>query len=195
MMDKPHTKHEASKGKYNGHIEKGNKREKESWQKQADRTTQGRVKARQGQMGCHTKRTNWRRQSRRNGKYETTMDALNPHLWCINHIGKEASSTSFMASRYNTRAQKQLVYSRKENREREIAARMNRVRSQSSLKPFKLSKCSKTPLWHHQSSQNQARQLDQPGFRLGHEDHWKKTSSNHRRSLILTKSHHQRKSQ
>jgi hypothetical protein len=39
MRDKPHMKHEASKGNDNNHIEKGNKREKESRQKQADRTT------------------------------------------------------------------------------------------------------------------------------------------------------------
>jgi hypothetical protein len=112
-------KHEVSKGKDNGHIKKGNKREKESRRKQADRTTQGRIKARQGSMGHHIKRANWRRQSRRNGKYETTADALNPQLWCINRIMEEASSTRFMTSPYNTRAQKQLVYLRKKNRERE----------------------------------------------------------------------------
>jgi hypothetical protein len=48
MMDKMDTKHEANKREDNDHIKKGNKREKESRQKQADRTTQSRVKARQG---------------------------------------------------------------------------------------------------------------------------------------------------
>ena len=42
----------------------------------------------------------------------------------------------FMTSPYNTRAQKQLVYSWKENRKRAKAARTNRVKPQSSLKPF-----------------------------------------------------------
>jgi hypothetical protein len=45
---------------------------------------------------------------------------------------EEASSISFMTSPYNMRAQKQLVYSRKENRERATTARMNRARPQSS---------------------------------------------------------------
>jgi hypothetical protein len=53
---------------------------------------------------------------------------------------EEASSTSFMTSPYNTRARKQLVYSRKENRERATTARTNRVRPQSSPKSFKLNK-------------------------------------------------------
>jgi hypothetical protein len=78
---------------------------------------------------------------KRNGKYETTTDALNPQLWCIKHIMKEASLTSFMTSPYNTRAWEKLVYSRKENRERVIAARTNRARLQSSQKLFKINKC------------------------------------------------------
>jgi hypothetical protein len=53
---------------------------------------------------------------------------------------EEASSTSFMASPYNTQAREKLVYSRKENRERVIASRTNRVRPQSSLKLFGLNK-------------------------------------------------------
>jgi hypothetical protein len=55
---------------------------------------------------------------------------------------EEASSISFMTSPYNTRAWKQLVYSRKENRERETTARTNKARPQSSPQSFKLSKCS-----------------------------------------------------
>jgi len=39
MRDKLHTKHEANKGNNSNHIKKGNKRENESQQKQADRTT------------------------------------------------------------------------------------------------------------------------------------------------------------
>jgi hypothetical protein len=121
---------------------KGNKWEKESRQKQYDRTTLGGIKARQGPMGHHIKHANWRWKRKRNGKYETTTDALNPQLWCIKCIMEEASSTSFMTSPYNTRAWEQLVYSRKENRERVIEARMNRARPQSSPKLFKLNKCS-----------------------------------------------------
>jgi hypothetical protein len=103
----PHTiqKHEVSKGKDNGHIKKGNKREKESRRKKADRTAQGKIKSQQGLMGHHIKRANWIWKSKCNGKYKTTTNPLNPHLWCINHIMGEESSTSFMTSPYNTRAQ------------------------------------------------------------------------------------------
>jgi hypothetical protein len=110
----------------------------ESRQKQDDMTTLAGIKARQGPMGHHIKRTNWSQKRKRNGKYETTADALNPQLWCIKRIMKEASSTSFMTSPYNTRAREKLVYSRKENRERVIAARTNRERLQSSQKLFKI---------------------------------------------------------
>jgi hypothetical protein len=55
---------------------------------------------------------------------------------------EEASSTSFMTSPYNSRAQKQLFYLQKENRERATAARTNRVKPQSAPKPCKLNKCS-----------------------------------------------------
>jgi hypothetical protein len=47
------------------------------------------------------------------------------------------SSTRFMASPYNTRAQQQLVYSRTENGKREIAARTNRAKLKNAPKPFK----------------------------------------------------------
>jgi hypothetical protein len=119
-------KHEFSKGKDNGYIPKKNKREMKSRQKQYDRTTLSEIKARQGLMEHHIKHANWKWKSKRNGKYKTTADALNPQLWCINRIMEEASSTSFMTSPYNTRAQKQLVYSQKENRERATTARTNR---------------------------------------------------------------------
>jgi hypothetical protein len=56
---------------------------------------------------------------------------------------EEASLTSFMTSPYNTRAQKQLLYSRKENRKSAIVARMNKVKPQISLNPFELNKCLK----------------------------------------------------
>jgi hypothetical protein len=92
-------------------------------------------------MGHHINRANWRWKRKHNGKYETTVDTLNPQLWCIKHIMEEASSTSFMTSPYNTRAWEQLVYSRKENRERVIAANStHRVRLQSSQKFFELNK-------------------------------------------------------
>jgi hypothetical protein len=123
-------------------MPKKNEREMKSRQKQDDRTTLSGIKARQGLMEHHIKHANWIWKSKRNGKYETVADALNPQLWCINHIMEEASSISFMTSPYNTRAWKQLVYSRKENRERETTTRTNRARPQSSPQSFKLSKCS-----------------------------------------------------
>jgi hypothetical protein len=69
-------------------------------------------------MGHHIKCANWRQKRKHNGKYKTTTDALNPKLWCIKFIMEEASSTSFMTSPYNTREREQLVYSQKENIER-----------------------------------------------------------------------------
>jgi hypothetical protein len=129
MMEKLHTKHETSERKDNDHRGKGKKREKESQHKKTDRTTWGRIKARKGWMGCRTKRANWRWQSSHKGRYETTADALNPHLWCINLTRKEASSTSFMEHPYSTRAQKQLVYSQKKHKEREIVAQTHKARS------------------------------------------------------------------
>jgi hypothetical protein len=53
---------------------------------------------------------------------------------------EEASSTSFVTNPYNTQRREKLVYLRKENRERVIAAKTNRARPQSSQKLFKLSK-------------------------------------------------------
>jgi hypothetical protein len=113
-----------------------------SWQKQYDRTTLRGIKERQGLREHHIKCTNWRWERKHNGKYETSTNALNPQLWCINHIMEEASLTRFMTSPYNTRAHEQLVYSRKENRERYIATRMNRERPQISPKSFEPRKCS-----------------------------------------------------
>jgi hypothetical protein len=46
---------------------KGNKREKESRQKQDDMTTLGGIKGRQEPMGHHINRANWRWQSKSNG--------------------------------------------------------------------------------------------------------------------------------
>jgi hypothetical protein len=145
QRSKGHTKLETRIRQRQGQrlYTKGNKREKESRQKQYDKTTLGRIKGRQGPMGQHINRANWRRQSKSNGKYETVGDALNPQLWCIKPIMEEESSTSFMGSRYNTRAWEQLVYSRKENRQRVIAARTHRARLQRLQKLFELRKCLK----------------------------------------------------
>jgi hypothetical protein len=82
-------------------MPKTNKRETKSQQKQDDRTTLSRIKARQGLMERHIKHTNWKGKEKRNGKYETAANELNPQLWCINHILEEASSIRFMTIPYN----------------------------------------------------------------------------------------------
>jgi hypothetical protein len=58
-------------------------------------------------MGHRINRAKWRRKNKNNGKYEIEGDALNLQLWCIKPIMEEASSRSFMESRYNTRAREQ----------------------------------------------------------------------------------------
>jgi hypothetical protein len=70
--------------------------------KQDDRTTLRGIKAQQGLMEHHIKHANSKQKIKRNGKYETVIDALNPQLWSINCIMEEASSISFMTSPYNT---------------------------------------------------------------------------------------------
>jgi hypothetical protein len=70
VTDKTHTKHETSEGKYNGHIGKGNKWERESQQGKDGwdvainaLNAMGwdvALNARKGRMGCRTKRANWR---------------------------------------------------------------------------------------------------------------------------------------
>jgi hypothetical protein len=89
-------------------------------QKKDDRTTQSRIKARQGLMERHMKHANWKWPEKRNGKYKTIAHELNPQLLCINQIMEEASSISSRTSPYNMRAWKQLFYSGKKKTEREI---------------------------------------------------------------------------
>jgi hypothetical protein len=59
-------------------MPKTNKRETKSWQKQDDRTTLSGINARQGLMERHIKHANWKWKEKRNGKYETVANALNP---------------------------------------------------------------------------------------------------------------------
>jgi hypothetical protein len=82
-------------------MPKTNEREMKSQKKQDDRTVQRKIKVQQGLMERHIKHTNWKWKERHNGKYKTSIDALNPQLWCINCIMEEASMTSFMTSSYN----------------------------------------------------------------------------------------------
>jgi hypothetical protein len=121
-------------------MPKTKERETESRQKQDDRKALSRIKAWQGLMEHHIKHANWKQKDKRNGKYETAADALNPQLWCINRIMEEASLVCCMTNPYNTRARKKLVYSRKENRERATTTHANRARPQSSPQSSKLSR-------------------------------------------------------
>jgi hypothetical protein len=105
------SKNEHNKGKRNGYMPKKNEREMKIRKKKDDRTTLSGIKAWQGLMECHIKHTKWKWQEKRNGKYETSADALNPQLWCINRIMEELSTIRFMKIPYNMRAWKQLVYS------------------------------------------------------------------------------------
>jgi hypothetical protein len=59
-------------------MPKKNNREMKIQQTQVDRTTLSRIKAHKGLMEHHIKHANWKQQSKCNGKYETTTDALNP---------------------------------------------------------------------------------------------------------------------
>jgi hypothetical protein len=74
------SKHKFDKGMNNGYIQRENKWETEIQQKQYDRTALSGIKSRQGPMGHHIKHANGRRKIKRNGKYETIANALNPQL-------------------------------------------------------------------------------------------------------------------
>jgi hypothetical protein len=71
-------KHECSKGKGNNHMPNKNEWKTKIRQKQDDRTTQNKIKARQGLMERHFQHANWKQLEKRNGKYENVSHALNP---------------------------------------------------------------------------------------------------------------------
>jgi hypothetical protein len=73
-------KKKIGKGTTNGYIQRENKRETESRQKQYDRTTLSEIKAWHGPMGHQIKHAKRRQKRECNGKYETAIDALNPQL-------------------------------------------------------------------------------------------------------------------
>jgi hypothetical protein len=66
------SKHKFDKGMKNGYIQRENK-----WETRHHTE----IKAWQGLMGHHIKHANGRQKRKHNGKYETTVDALNPQLW------------------------------------------------------------------------------------------------------------------